>query len=118
MKKIITVFIIGLAFISQVYARNLGGGFEGPGLKVSSVAEALKLADETPVVLEGSIVKSLGHEKYLFKDSSGSVVIEIDNDDWNGITVKPENIIEIKGEVDKEIFKDTKIDVDSISLKK
>ena len=80
-------------------------------------AEALKLNDDTPVVLVGQIEKSLGDEKYLFKDASGSVTVEIDNEDWRGVTVTPKDTIVIQGEIDKDFFK-TEIDVDSVALKK
>ena len=93
------------------------GGFQGPGLAPSSVAEALKLNDDTPVVLVGQIEKSLGDEKYLFKDASGSVTVEIDNENWRGVTVTPKDTIVIQGEIDKDFFK-TEIDVDSVALKK
>ena len=93
------------------------GGFQGPVLAPSSVAEALKLNDDTPVVLVGQIEKSLGDEKYLFKDASGSVTVEIDNEDWRGVTVTPKDTIVIQGEIDKDFFK-TEIDVDSVALKK
>ena len=58
------------------------GGFTGPGLSVSTVAEANKMSDDQPVVLVGQIQQSLGDEKYLFKDASGTITIEIDDEDW------------------------------------
>ena len=93
------------------------GGFEGPGLAVSTVAEAAKMSDDQPVVLEGKIKQSLGDEKYLFHDASGEITIEIDDEDWRGVNVTPEDTIEISGEVDKEMF-DVKVDVNSVKLKK
>ena len=84
---------------------------------MSTVAEAAKLGDDTPVVVVGHIEKSLGDEKYLFKDASGAITVEIDDDDWNGLNVTPQDLIEIRGEVDKDLF-DTKIDADSVMLKK
>ena len=96
---------------------NNAGGFTGPSQAAVSVAEALKLSDDTPVVLEGTIEQSLGDEKYMFKDASGSVIVEIDDEDWRGITVTPKDTVIINGEVDKDMFK-TKIDADSISIKK
>lgn len=96
------------------------GGFEGPSAvqnTTSTVAEALKLSDESQVSLTGKIINSLGDEKYTFKDETGEVVIEIDDEDWNGVKVTPENTITINGEVDKEMLEPTKIDVDSIIVK-
>ena len=71
----------------------------------------------TTLRLFWSIEKSLGDEKYLFKDASGSVTVEIDNEDWRGVTVTPKDTIVIQGEIDKDFFK-TEIDVDSVALKK
>lgn len=124
MNKFITAsaFVVALGLSTSALASGFtgpqqAGGFQGPGLAPSSVAEALKLNDDTPVVLVGQIEKSLGDEKYLFKDASGSVTVEIDNEDWRGVTVTPKDIIVIQGEIDKDFFK-TEIDVDSVALKK
>ena len=124
MNKFITAsaFVVALGLSSCALANvftgpQQAGGFQGPGLAPSSVAEALKLNDDTPVVLVGQIEKSLGDEKYLFKDASGSVTVEIDNEDWRGVTVTPKDTIVIQGEIDKDFFK-TEIDVDSVALKK
>ena len=80
------------------------------------VGEAKKLSDDTPVVLTGKIVRSLGSEKYEFKDKTGSVTLDIDNDDWNGVNVGPEDTVEIQGEVDKD-FTSFEIDVDRVIKK-
>ena len=65
---------------------------------------------------EGRIVASLGDEKYTFQDATGSVMVEIDDDEWHGITVTPETNLEISGELDKEIFETPKIDVKSFRV--
>lgn len=82
-----------------------------------TVAEALKVSDDTPVKLAGKIEKSLGNEKYLFKDATGTITIEIDDDDWRGVTATPDSELIIEGEVDKDMFRDTEIDVDVVTLK-
>ena len=124
MNKFITAsaFVVALGLSTSALASGFtgpqqAGGFQGPGFAPSSVAEALKLNDDTPVVLVGQIEKSLGDEKYLFKDASGSVTVEIDNEDWRGVTVTPKDTIVLQGEIDKDFFK-TEIDVDSVALKK
>ncbi len=124
MNKFITAsaFVVALGLSVNAFAAGFQGqanmgGFQGPGLEPSSVSEALKLNDDTPVVLVGQIEKSLGGEKYLFKDATGSVTVEIDNEDWRGVNVTPKDTIVIQGEVDKDFFK-TEIDVDSVALKK
>ena len=125
MKKILSGIILSavLGLPSAVLAEGFqpnaqaSVGFQGPGLPVSTVAEALKMRDDTAVVLQGKIEKSLGKEDYLFSDDTGSVTIEIDHEDWRGQTVTPSDTVIIKGEVEKD-FLHTEIDVDSIELKK
>lgn len=120
MKKFATasVFALVLGLCGSAMAMNPStGGFQGPGIAPSTVEQAIGLSDDTPVVLVGQIEKSLGDEKYLFKDASGTVTVEIDHDDWRGLNVTPADTVVIQGEVDKDFFK-TEIDVDFISLKK
>ncbi len=123
MKKIVTVtalaLVLGLsgeAFARGGYNQQPAGGFTGPTISAISVGEAKKLSDDTPVVLTGKIVRSLGSEKYEFKDKTGSVTLDIDNDDWNGVNVGPEDTVEIQGEVDKD-FTSFEIDVDRVIKK-
>lgn len=122
MKKLfITAGLI--LFGTPVFAQFAGGqapagGFSGPGLSLSTVAQALSMRDDTPVVLQGSIEQSLGDEKYLFKDATGSVIADIDNKHWQGQAVTPQNTVEIAGTVDKEVFDKTEIDVSSVRLVK
>ena len=125
MNKILSVsamaLVLGFASLAQaeglVAQNNVAGGFKGPGLSAITVEQALKLNDDAAVVLEGQIEKSLGKENYVFKDATGSVTIEIDDDDWKGQTVTPQDTVVIKGEVEKDMFK-TEIDVDVIEIKK
>lgn len=90
------------------------GGFTGPKTNgAMTVAQAKQMRDDAKVTLRGVIVKQLGDEKYLFKDSTGEITIEIDDDDWNGITVGANDQIEIYGEIDKD-WNSVQIDVDSV----
>ena len=106
----------GNALAQQNFGAANAGGYTGPSAASMTVAEAKKLGDDTPVVLVGKIEKSLGGEKYVFTDNTGSVTVEIDNDDWRGLTVNDKDTVEIRGEVDKD-FMNFEIDVDSIAKK-
>ena len=114
MNKIIYTSVLALtvAFSSSAFA-----AFQGPESAPVTVAEALQMKDDAQVVINGQIEKSLGDEKYLFKDASGSVTVEIDDEDWRGLDITPQDVVTIKGEVDKDMFS-TEIDVDFIELKK
>lgn len=121
MNKLLTV--ASLALVLGVSANALaqqqtGGGFQGPGQNIVTISEVLNMKDDAPVKLSGKIEKSLGNEKYLFKDATGTIIIEIDDDDWNGVNATPEDEIIIVGEVDKDMFRDAEIDVDTVTLKK
>lgn len=94
----------------------INGGFKGPGVEPTTVQQALTYGDDTPVVLTGKIERSLGDEKYIFTDKTGKVTVDIDNDDWHGLTVTPNDTIVIEGEIDKDFFK-TQIDVERVRLK-
>lgn len=91
------------------------GGFQGPtgGTDNDTVAKALKAWDESPVVLTGNIVERLAgsDDKYMFRDATGQVIVDIDHELFWGKTVTPANTVRIAGEVDKEMFEATKIDV-------
>ena len=108
--------VSGNALAQQNFGAANAGGYTGPSAAAMTVAEAKKLSDDTPVVLVGKIEKSLGGEKYLFTDNTGSVTVEIDNDDWRGLNVSDKDTVEIRGEVDKE-FMNFEISVDSVSKK-
>ena len=71
-----------------------------------------------PLFWSDRLKEASAMKKYLFKDASGTVTVEIDNEDWRGLNVTPQDTVILNGEIDKEMFKDTKIDVDSIALKK
>ena len=118
MNKFLTLFVLGLSVFmaNSSLAGDKKGGFEGPGIKTSSVKEALEMKDDAPVVLKGKIEKSLGNEKYQFNDGTGIIIIEIDDDEWNGVVVKPENTVEIRGEIDKELMSQPQVDVEMIML--
>ena len=101
----------------QPTAPQQPGGFKGPSAGVTTVADALKAKDDTLVVLTGHIEKETAKEKYQFRDSTGGIIVEIDNDDWKGLTVTPADTVTIYGEVDKEIMHSPEIDVDRIEKK-
>mgnify|MGYP004724699817 FL=1 len=107
--------VMTLALTQPLMAKDRNkGGFVEETVTIVSVADAKNMKDDAYVVLQGTIHQNLGDENYLFKDDSGTVVIEIDDDDWNGVTVGPQDIVMIKGQVDKG-WTNVEIDVDEIS---
>ena len=97
---------------------NMGGGFTGPNGSnvVSTVEQVLNSGifnDDMPVTLTGYIKESLGKEKYRFADKTGTIVVEIDNDEWHGLNVTPSTLVTIYGEVDRD-FTHVRVDVNAI----
>lgn len=89
------------------------GGFSGSNDEVVTVTQIKEMRDDTPVVLQGYIVQRLGDEKYLFKDSADSITVEIDDDNWRGITITPQDTVKLYGEVDRGLWS-TEVDVNYI----
>lgn len=78
---------------------------------IVSVAQATKLADETGVTLTGQITKHLRSDHYEFKDRSGTIGIEIDDDIWRKAGLKVGDHVRLVGEVDTHRYKPTDIEV-------
>lgn len=110
---LLTPALAGAQVVSPT-SKAMGGGFDGPAVATTKVSEALTFGDDTPVLLVGTIQKKLGGELYSFTDGTGTIVVEIDDDDWMGQTVKATDKVSIWGEVDKE-WNSVKVDVDKIT---
>jgi len=93
-----------------------GGGYTGGGAQSATVAEVLKMPDDAWVTLTGKIDRQIGDEKYQFSDGSGTITVEIDDEDWRGLTVGPNDTVIIQGEVDRELTR-REIDVKHIAKK-
>ena len=98
------------------------GGFQGPtsGSGVDTVAKALKARDDAPVVLTGNIVSRMAgsDDKYMFRDATGEILVEIDHEVFAGRDVTPANTVRLSGEVDNDLLKPIKIDVKFMEIVK
>lgn len=110
-------------YAAETRAQSTRGGFIPDdftgtvGTKFTTVLNAKRMGDNSHVKLKGKIVSKIGKEKYLFKDATGTIEIEIDDDDWNGIKAGPKDVVIIEGEIDKD-WDSISIDVDTIELVK
>lgn len=93
------------------------GGFAGPSVEgnVSTVEQVQNMRDDTRIALRGNVIEHLGGDNYLFKDATGTITVDIDHDKWAGQIVKPENLVEIRGKVDRD-WNSIEIDVKSIRI--
>ena len=113
MKKLPAIFLsinLLLSFSAQAV-------FVGPGSSHTTITvkASQSLPDDSHVFLEGYLIKQIKHEHYLFKDHSGEIVVEIDDEDFRGITVASDTKIRIAAKVDKD-WNSLTLDVDYLEL--
>lgn len=121
MKKLLTAVSI-LALSTSAFAGFQGGSNNGTGgykvasqnRAVNTVAQAKRAYEDTYVTLRGNITSKVAHEKYTFKDSTGSIRVEIDDDVWGGLNVAPATKVTLYGKVDHDDGR-VQIDVKRIS---
>ena len=85
---------------------------------LTTVKNALTLKDDTKVQLRGNVVKAIGDEKYQFRDSTGSITVDIDDELWQGKPISANTTVTLIGEVDIDYkpLKRVEIDVDSVKF--
>lgn len=94
----------------------LASSYTGPSVQpVNTVTAALEAADDTPVVLQGHITQRLGNEMYEFKDASGQITVEIDDEDLPTTSFDDKTQVRLIGEVDKNMIK-REVDVDRVEI--
>lgn len=97
-----------------------GGGYHGPGDRhgVDTVREAKGARDDTNVVLTGHIVSRVrgSHDKYLFRDKTGEIVVDIDRRVFGGRDVDHRTLVRLFGEVDRDLLKPVKVDVKRLEI--
>ncbi|MDR2112406.1 MAG: NirD/YgiW/YdeI family stress tolerance protein [Candidatus Accumulibacter sp.] len=115
------LFFVALALLAAPPVCAQGGFVDNSGRSAASAAlsveEAKKLRDDSPVQLQGNIVRALGDEKYVLRDASGEIVVEIDDDVWRGVTVGPDDKVEIRGEIDRD-FPGFSVEIEVDAVKK
>ena len=86
--------------------------------QITTVKQALTLKNDTPVQLQGYVVKATSDEKYQFSDQTGRITVDIDDDLWQGQPVSAKTPVTIIGEIDID-YKPTKrveVDVDQVKF--
>ncbi len=108
---------ITLLFVALVMSVSAYAGFEGPGAPaaVTTVVSINDLNDDDTVTLEGNLLRKIQKERYLFKDKTGEIEVEIDDKKLRDIKVTPETPIRITGEVDKDWFS-ISVEADSVEI--
>lgn len=86
--------------------------------KKVTVSQALKMSDDSKVELTGYVVRALGDEKYQFRDRTGTITVDIDDELWHGKAISAKTPVTILGEVDIDYkpLKRVEIDVDQVKF--
>lgn len=108
MKKILISALMLILNGSLVFA----AGFTGQNARYS-IKDALKQPDNSYVTVQGSIVKKLSSDKYLFKDTTGTMTVEIDNEKWGNVEASQKDTLELTGEIERK-FNAIHLDVDTV----
>lgn len=115
MKKISVLTLVAVLPICNAFAgpgKNMNNNMNTQPA-VWTVTEVVSLPDDTPVVMRGRITKNMGNNIFVFEDGSGTIMLEIDEESWNGNTVRVDDIVTVYGNVDKGTNY-TEVDVNSI----
>lgn len=96
-------------------------GFQGPQTgAITTVDAVMKARDDAYCTLEGRITEKLAgsNDKYMFEDSTGKVMVDIDHKKFAGRTVTPQNLVRLTGEVDVKHSGQRIVDVDMLEVLK
>lgn len=120
MKKISLLALVAFMPLCGAFAgsgknmhSNMNNSMNNSHPAVWTVTEVVSLPDDTPVVMRGRITKNMGNNIFVFEDASGTIMMEIDEESWNGNTVRVDDVVTVYGNVDKG-SNYTEIDVESI----
>ncbi len=119
--RVILAILICLSISSFAYAK---GGFKGPNATQTmpncTVSDVLSAHDDYKCVLTGKIVSKVpgDDDEYMFQDSTGKLVVEIDDDVFRNIQVSPKNTVKLYGEVDEKRRKDNEFEAKHLEVVK
>ena len=110
MKKFVYFFVLVFIMSNAAFADFSESAFpqKNQGFQdystysVSQIKDILNMSDDAIAVIRGNIVKRLSDDKYLFKDKSGQIVVEIDYKYWGGLQVNEKDILELTGKIDRD----------------
>ncbi len=120
MHRTTVALLLGLGATGTALAQFTGPGARSPESRpvARTVAEVLKEpTDDRLVELTGNLVRQTGRELYLFKDATGEITVEIDDEDFPaGQPVGAEARVKISGEVDARVMRDPRIDAERLEV--
>lgn len=84
---------------------------------IITVKKLKTMKDDSYALIEGFIVKQISNEKFLFKDETGEIVLDIDDNLMYQLKdIDKNTLVEIYGELDKNIFSRDEFEVKKITI--
>ena len=81
------------------------GAYAGPNnnsmMEVVTIEQVRTMNDNSPVIIRGYLLRKNGETSYVFQDTTGTINLEIDEEDWGNNTFSPNDYVEVWGEVDR-----------------
>lgn len=116
MKRYLLMPLFAIAFGAP--ASDALAGYTGPGATAvaTTVAQVRQQRDDHAVLLLGHLVAKIGDERYRFRDATGEIEVEIDDEDMPHQPVGATTTVELLGKVDTHRFKATDIDVTRVQV--
>ena len=117
MKKISIVAVLGVVAAAPAFAGSgamHNNANNGTMTEVMTIEQVRGLSDNSPVIIRGYLLRQNGENSYVFQDNTGTINVEIDAEDWGGLSVAPSDYVEIWGEVDKNGASMVEIDVSAM----
>lgn len=109
---IMVLFMLAVAFVAATAGTNVS--VAGRAL---TVAEALSADIETPVVLDGTIVRTIQVGEYVFSDGTGEIRLQVTAlESQKVLAAHPNQPVHVVGQVAQEMLV-TQIVAETISLK-
>ena len=113
MNKFAALLVFGLLL---GFSQEAASQFVSDSSSVQTVAAVKEMKDNSWFTLEGHIVEQVRKERYVFRDQSGEIEVEIDDEKWKGRKVDPGTRIRISGEVEKDFLSSMEVEVKRIEL--
>lgn len=110
-------YLFALIVAPLLSTTAVASSYTGPGNSVvNTVAAANKAADDTQVVLQGFLIRKLNNDdRYEFQDTSGTITVEIDDEDLPTVTFNEKTKVKLTGELEKELL-GREVDVDFVEI--
>ena len=117
MKKVSIITVLGVMATATAFAGSgnmANNNMNNNMMEVVTVEQVKAMPDDSPVIIRGYLLRQNGENSYVFQDTTGTINLEIDAEDWGGLTVSPTDMVEVWGEGDKNGMSMIEVDVSAI----